>query len=323
MIDQFKIIVFYVGCLAGIIQNSYTQQSSPYDASLSSSGVTTPLFQACVSSCEFSNASPCEEHQASVPCIQTNRKKRNRRANTAVDEVSCSMALAEQCCKKRQCLRHLTLDMIQSKRKENLGVYSKTTFRISSEPSSTKGGDTKVQVQPEILFVLRKEELWKTLIALRENGASWPLTVKTPSGGEIQLCIDAWCVYNGFAPSTVRGYLKLIDDGVKCFSTRKTVKGMTKLASEAEKHSLIVQWILKQASDKAGMGADLMPTSDGAIHLPLYNKKSAYLEYCKDIQSQPSMIPCYSYFNQVWRTAVELEKIKTQRKGIPQITTLQ
>ena len=60
--------------------------------------------------------------------------------------------------------------------------------------------------------------------------------------------------------------------------------------------------------------ACLMPTSDGAIHLPLYNKKAAYLEYCKDIQSQPSMIPCYSYFNQVWRTAVELDKIKTQRK---------
>jgi hypothetical protein len=58
-----------------------------------------------------------------------------------------------------------------------------------------------------------------------------------------------------------------------------------------------------------------MPTKDGAIHLPLFSKKWAYLAYCKDNIILAKMLPSYSYFTKVWRERKALlGKIKTQRK---------
>jgi hypothetical protein len=85
---------------------------------------------------------------------------------------------------------------------------------------------------------------------------------------------------------------------------------------EKEKSASIIAWIIAQANNRVGIGADLMPTRDGAIHLPHFNKKWAYLAYCKEQHNQrESMLPSYSYFTRVWREKKHiLGKIKTERK---------
>jgi hypothetical protein len=61
------------------------------------------------------------------------------------------------------------------------------------------------------------------------------------------------------------------------------------------------------------MGADIMPTDNGLIHLPLFNKSWAYIEYCKQMRNPTIELPSYSYFTEVWRESRELDKVRTQR----------
>ena len=156
----------------------------------------------------------------------------------------------------------------------------------------------------------------KLLLSMFEHGTSWPVNVVTEQRSQVQLCIAAWSVYNGFAPSTVRGYWKSMGQGVKSFSARKVIKGMNKKAvgGSREKASMVVNWLQQQVNNKVGMGADLMPTSDGAKHLPIRNKKEGYAQLREAFGKNDSAVPSYSYFNKVWRSEDEVHNIKTQRK---------
>ena len=107
-----------------------------------------------------------------------------------------------------------------------------------------------------------------------------------------------------------------MEQGVKSFSARKVIKGMNKKAvgGSREKASMVVNWLQQQVNNKVGMGADLMPTSDGAKHLPIRNKKEGYAQLLEAFGKNDSAVPSYSYFNKVWRSEDEVHNIKTQRK---------
>jgi hypothetical protein len=163
-------------------------------------------------------------------------------------------------------LTFLTLNSIQLKRTENLGRFKKTPEQIKSLPPSKR---KKVDVSSSISYHSRKETVFAMLVDLQEHSPIWPKTVVTAEGVK-SMCVNAWCSYNGFAPSTIREYLNRIAKGAKCYSAiqgKKLIVGSE--ADEREKSASIIAWILAQTNNMVGIGADLMPTKDGAIHLPL------------------------------------------------------
>ena len=150
--------------------------------------------------------------------------------------------------------------MIQSKRTENLGRFQKTPDQIKSMPAKRK----KVLEKPSISYVLRNEAVFKMLVDLQEHSPDWPKTVVTVEG-ERPMCVNAWCTYNGFAFSTIREYLNRIARGSKSYSSvrgKKLIIGAD--VDEKEKSASIIAWIIAQANNRVGIGADLMPTRDGA-----------------------------------------------------------
>ena len=256
-----------------------------------------------------------------VPAAVVNRPKafryRGAATHSAIDDVSLSKALTAHCCAKK-CLQHVSFIMIRDKRRANLGSYSKSPSGMKgTRPERRKDRDETLQ--PHVDFKSKRTFIWNLLLELHEANNGWAVTVAPPLGGEpIPLCIQAWALYNGFAPSTVRRFKQCMSQGIKNIvhrpaSLKKSLGGGS-LAGDDVKKELIIAWLQKEANNKVGMGADVMPMSNGWVHLPLFSKKWAFIEYCKAMQLQDPDLPSYSYFTSVWRTSKELFKIKTQRK---------
>jgi hypothetical protein len=166
----------------------------------------------------------------------------------------------------------------------------------------------------------RQKYIFELLLEFNEHNITWPVSVKTSAGGgeHISLCVHAWAVYNGFPPSTVYALKLQIENGRRNYGRspakkKKSGKVFETVEDDSKKKLLIVSWLKCQANNKVGMGADVMPTDNGLIHLPLFNKSWAYIEYCKQMRNPDIALPSYSYFTKVWRESKELEKVRTQR----------
>jgi len=206
--------------------------------------------------------------------------------------------------------------MIAAKRSENLGCFLKTPAQVLRTRKERRSG-RDLERQPIISVKLRQKHIFELLLEFHEHGVSWPVSVESSTDGvkRVSLCHNAWAVFNGFPPSTVRALRLQIKNGRRNYGRGTSTVGKItgKTDENSKKKLLIIAWLKRQANNKVGMGADIMPTENGLVHLPLFNKNWAYIEYCKQMRNPDIELPSYSYFTEVWRGSKELRKVRTQR----------